>query len=123
MFYQWRGAGFKSSLGAGVNIGKTVEKATMSISEFGRFGDQTVQEIKLAGADGTEASGHHLWRDPARSAGVRWDRRSGGWCWAIVRCKAMSMAALTSEPRSAVASTGSTPASPLDGRAYKGAGQ
>jgi aldose 1-epimerase len=28
----------------------------MSISEFGRFGDQTVQEIKLRGADGTEAS-------------------------------------------------------------------
>lgn len=28
----------------------------MSISEFGRFGDQGVQEIKLRGADGTEAA-------------------------------------------------------------------
>ena len=28
----------------------------MSISEFGRFGDQGVQEIKLRGSCGTEAS-------------------------------------------------------------------
>src|SRR5687767_11233470 len=56
MFYQWRGAGLKSSLGTGLNNGKQRIKFTMSISEFGRFSDQTVQEIKLRGSCGTEAS-------------------------------------------------------------------
>jgi aldose 1-epimerase len=56
MFYLWRGTGRESSLAAGLNNGKQRDQSTMSISEFGRVGDQNVQEIRLRGTCGTEAS-------------------------------------------------------------------
>src|ERR1700741_321748 len=56
MFYQWRGSGRESSLETGPNNRNQRDQSTMSISEFGRFGGQTVQEIRLRGADGTEAA-------------------------------------------------------------------
>jgi aldose 1-epimerase len=56
MFYQWRGTGRESSLETGLNNGKQWNEPIMSISEFGRVGDQNVQEVRLRGACGTEAA-------------------------------------------------------------------
>ncbi len=49
----------------------------MSISEFGRIGDHSVQEIKLRGSLRDGGLGPHLWRDPARSgrAGRRFEKK------------------------------------------------
>ena len=118
MFYQWRGAGFKSSLGTDLNNGKQRIKSPCRSRNSAVSATRACRKSSCAAPAARRPRSSPTARSCATSW-CRWGRRSGAWCSAIARCRAMSTAAPISARRSGAASTGSTRGFTLDGKRYK----